>query len=269
MKFLIVAIISIAANLPIAALENYTGGSRSISMGNCGVTSIDVWSVSNNQAALAFLTNASIAIQHQQRYLMKELGVSDLAFAIPLRNGALAAQLVYSGYSKYHETKAGLAYAHKLGEHFSAGIQLDYFKLFVPQLDNNVQQITFEAGLLSQPTDKLTFGLHVFNPLPENWKQDKETELATSARFGVSYLFDPEFMFCGETQFDFTNDLIFRMGAEYSPIQALTLRMGISSGLIQFSYGIAYSWNKLTFGFAFSKHETLGYSPSIDLIYVW
>ncbi len=238
-------------------------------LSNCGVSIPDVWSISHNQAGLAFISTTSIAIDHQQRFMLKETGLNNIAFILPAHKSSFGLHVTYFGFSKYHENKFGLAYAIKLCQNIAVGVQLDYFNSFIISSENPVKQITFETGIMAQPLENLFIGLHVFNPLPEKWNQYKESAIPLIARFGASYLIENTLLFALESQFNSTEKTIFKLGAEYSPLKKIALRMGISSGENQYSFGLGYSWKKFRSGFSYIRHQILGTTPSIDIIYAW
>jgi hypothetical protein len=247
------------------AIDNYLDGSRAAAMSNCGVAIADLWSVSHNQAGLAFLKNGSFGLCHEQRYLMKELGLNSLVVAIPVRSGTFGGQLNYFGYSKYHEVKGGVAYSLKLSKNLSAGLQLDYFSSYVVSSIRALHQYTFELGLLSKPIENVSLGFHLFNPLPGKYKQNSELLLSTIARLGISYEIRKRVLFCVETQASNTENPIFRFGFEYWANQFLQLRLGVSDEPSSFSFGFGYQWKKYKIGIAFSNHPVLGFTPVFDL----
>lgn len=254
---------------PSRAFENYLAGSRMAALSQVGAAIPDVWSVSHNQAGLVFISQTSIAFNHQQKFLLKQLGLSNLAIALPLERSSWGLHASYFGYSQYHENKIGLAYALKLSPRIGVGFQLDYFRSAIPTANYILQQISFEAGIMALPLENLTIGAHVFNPIPKKWLEKKEIELPLIARLGTSYSFDQILLIHSELQFHSKNNRELRFGLEYHAVKSLTLRAGTSTGVYQFSFGIGYSLKKIRFDLAYSKHYVLGSSPSIDFIYVW
>ena len=250
----------------LPAIDNYPAGSRIAGISNCGVSLPDVWSVSHNQAGLAFLEKITIAIDHQQRFLLKELAISNIALALPIKKGTFGLQISYLGYSKYHESKVGIAYAIKLNDIISFGLQFDLFNSFL-QNSNSLKYITFETGFMAKPIENLTIGTHIFNPLPKKWNQHVESDIPFIVSFGASYLIENKILLLSETQFDFKNKRILGFGAEYTPAKQLALRIGVSSGEYQYSFGISYNWKNFQTNFAFRQHQVLGTTPSVDIIY--
>jgi hypothetical protein len=247
-----------------SANENYLSGSRQTAMADCGVAISDLWSVSHNQAGLAYLKTAEIGLYHEQRFVMKELSFSSLAAVIPAKPGTFGLNLNYFGFSKYHESKIGIAYSHKLGEKFAAGIQLDYFTTFIYGSNNNFQKITFELGLLSNPVNNLMVGFHLFNPLPGKSQHNTLQTLPSNTRLGLTYIFHEKVLLAFETSKEFSENIIVKTGIEYIPVKQFAFRFGISTGPSAYSFGLGYKSKKIWAGIAFTEHQVLGITPHID-----
>lgn len=248
------------------AYENYVVGSRAMALSGCGVTGSDIWSVSQNQAGLAAVDNTNLGLYSEQRFLIKELSLNSLVFACPAKPGTLGLQMNYFGYTKYHEMKLGMAFASHLGEKIMAGVQLDYFNAYSATAENTRKRITFEAGIIVNPIKNITIGLHVFNPLIGKINSNTEMELPSIARFGVTYSIEQSVAILTETQYNFYQSPLLRVGIEYFPVKAVALRMGVSTGTSPYSFGIGYRWKKFTAGFGFANHPELGTTPAFDLV---
>lgn len=246
------------------AYENYLGGSRFSAMSGCGVSIPDNWSVSYNQAGLAYLEKPSVGLYHENRFLMKEFGISALSGTLPVKFGTFGVSYNYFGFSLYHESKFGMSFAKKLGKNFAAGIQLDYFSSYISGLDNHAPMITFELGLLSFPTDNLAVGFHLFNPFLANPGLGKDIQLPSSFQLGLAYTLQNKIILAAESEKYFSQDLIFKFGIEYLPVSQLALRMGISSGSSQYSFGLGYKSKRFWTGLAFSNHLVLGLTPNLE-----
>jgi hypothetical protein len=255
--------------LPISAAENFFSGSRMSALSNCGVSISDVWSVSHNQAGIAFLEKTIIACNHQQVFLMKELGVSNLAVVIPSKRSAWGFHSSYFGYSKYHEIKAALAYALKINPNISTSLNFDYFRSSIPSVGAVEQKFCFELGIMAHVLEKLTLGAHVFNPVPNKWKINEQPDLPLLARMGASLTIETKCIIHSEVQFSTQQKIIPRLALEYYPLNSLALRLGISGGQYLYSFGMGYNYSRFRIDISFIRHEILGTSPSIDLIYAW
>src|SRR5436190_1480934 len=88
--------------LIFAGGDNYFAGARFGAMGFTAVSLSDLWSTHHNQAGLAFLTKPQGGAYYENRYLLKETGLSAFAFALPLtRGGTIGFAYSSFGYSLY------------------------------------------------------------------------------------------------------------------------------------------------------------------------
>jgi hypothetical protein len=265
-KIVLLFSIWLFASFYACAIDNYYSGSRFAAMANCGVSIPDIWSVSRNQAGIAFINKSAISFYYEQRFAVKELSLSSLAVAIPVRFGCFGTQLNYFGYSKYHELKAGLSYGKLLGKKIAAGIQLNYFSSFIPISEKQLQYINFELGIMYAPYENFTVGFHVFNPIPEKQYSLNTENIPTQACLGMSYNIRKIVTIATETEAGYDNEAIYRLGIEYIPVQLFALRLGISSGTTNYSFGFGYNSKRFQTNIAFSNNTFLGFTPHFDVL---
>lgn len=252
-----------------ATSDNYPAGARAAGMGGTSVMVSDLWSNYHNQAALGFLKKMEIGLHHENRYIAKELSLSAFALVLPTRTGNFGFNISYFGFSKYHESKIGLAYSQSFGDVISAGIQFDYLYTFVAEEYGNVGNVVFEAGILAEPINNLTFGFHVFNPTQTEHKNFEDEPITTAMRGGAGYSFD-EVAFIGvEVEHELDDRSTFRVGAEYQLIEDLFFRAGLNTYPKEFSIGLGYRNNNIKADIAFTNHQPLGITPHFSVSYVF
>jgi hypothetical protein len=234
-------------------------------MSGCGVTISDIWSVSHNQAGLAYLEKPMVGLYHERRFLIKELSFSSLAAVIPTKPGSFGFVVNYFGFSKYYDTKLGFAFSHRLGEKIAGGIQLDYFNTYMYGSESNIQRISFELGVITNPAKNLNFGFHLFNPFPRKLKHNSLSGLSSTARLGFSYFFYEKVLLTAEAFKKHPESIILKTGIEYIPVKQIAFRFGISTEPSSFSFGLGYYLKKLWTGIAFTNHQVLGVTPHFDI----
>lgn len=261
---------SCIASICCAGNDNFPLGARSASMATASVVLTDIWASANNQAGLGYIERPVAAIYYENRLNVKSLSVQAGAFAIPVGSTTVGVNYRYFGFSKYNESKFGLAVAKRLGEQFALGVQIDYFHTHFADDYGNVGVLCGEIGLLYEPVEHLTVGAHLFNVSQSKQKVNLDERVPTIMRFGVGYTIQEKATISVETEKDLRMDAIFKGGLEYTPISDLFLRCGVSTGnLYQYAFGVGYSWKFFTIDVAFSHHKFLGYSPHISLIAKW
>lgn len=250
-----------------AGNDNYPLGARSAGLATSSVVMADIWSSANNQAGLGYLEEATAALYYENKLNVKGLSIQAGALAFPVASTTIGVNYRYYGFSKYNESKFGLAIGKKLGEKFALGVQMDYFHAHFTSDYGNFGALCAEIGLLCKPVDRLVIGTHIFNVTQNKQSANPEERIPTIMRFGVGYSIHEKATISLETEKDLRMKAVFKGGLEYEPVANLFLRFGISTGPTnQYAFGLGYGWKHLAIDLAFSHHKLLGYNPQISII---
>ena len=237
-------------------------------MGFTGVASVDLWSANNNQAALAFYEPQGAAgFYYQNSFMIKELGLSAGAAAIPTKSGVFGFSINNFGYNNFNTKKIGLAYGKTLAKNFAVGVQLDYLNMFLADNYGNRSMFTFELGLLAKVTDEINIGAHVFNPIRVKLANYNEERLPLAMNLGMQWKASDNFMLSAEVESDILNRAVFKFGLEYMITDMIYARAGISNNPNIFTFGAGLHIANFRLDFSSSMHQILGYSPQFSLIY--
>jgi len=222
------------------------------------------WSSFHNQAALAFNNSFSLGFNYENRFSINELGTRSVGFIIPAGKTSLGAVYTHFGYTDFKRDMTGLACGMKITELISAGIQVDYFSERTSGDYDNNQSVTCEAGLMLNPSENISVGLHVFNPVPASIRK---TYLPTTLRIGAGTYLNKVLFAGAETEMSKGSKLILRTGFEYEPAKKLLLRGGFSTDNNSFSFGLGLLTKIVQIDIAFATHENLGVTSSVSLIF--
>jgi hypothetical protein len=242
-------------------------GARGAAMGNASVTFSDINSAFSNQAGLAFLEGLSFTAYGERRFLAEGLNSYLFAAAFPdAKIGTFGLSVNYFGFKDYNEQKIGLAYARKLAKNFSLGVQLDYLGTRIPNY-GAAHSVTVEIGLLAKLSEKFSLGAHIYNPTHS--KVGAQERLPSLVNIGLAYSPSKKVTLTGQLEKDiYDHPFAGRVGVEYRPVEALSLRAGIvASEAAQASFGIGVLVQSLRIDFATSYHQILGFTPSVSLSY--
>lgn len=261
--------ILLMSNLTIAAGDNLPLGSRSAAMGHASSTLSDIWSVQNNQAGLAHIQTLSAGVYYENRFLLPELGLSAVGFAMPLKSGGTIA-LSYSmfGFEAYKDSKLGLAYARRFSETFSGGIQLDFLNTRISEGYGSKSTLAVEAGAQVKLLDGLILGAHVFNPTGSKLADYNDEKIPTIMKLGLAYTFNEKVIVAIESEKNIDYPASFKAGLEYKVVPQVYLRGGLSTRPVESSFGIGLEFGVLRINLSASMHQELGYSPQADLQYI-
>jgi opacity protein-like surface antigen len=243
-------------------------GARNAGMGRCSVALSGFWNINANQAGIALVKDFSAGINYGERFGMSQLSTKSLAFLYPSRYGVIGASMDYFGYSLYHETKFGLAYAKIITPHLRAGLKLDFFQTAFGDHYGSNNMVTFEIGAQYDLSKNLTFGVSVFNPMPKPESSEIYFKFPLIYKIGLAYRFSKKLLVT--TEVEKNSDLSFyevRAGVEYTIQKCCFFRVGLGTKQEIFSTGLGYRLKGLSFDLAAVVHQTLGISPQVSLIY--
>ena len=254
-----------------------TGG-RGNGMGNASVALSDFWAIQNNQAGLASFQSVAASFYYQNRFLISELGLKSFGFTLPTRNGTFGLSYQNFGYTQYHETKVGLAFGKSFGERFSAGLQIDYLAYKLTGEYGQANLLTFELGIQHKISEKVVIGAHAFNPIRAKLSNDPEERVPSVFRLGAAFNVSEELVLVLETEKNLDYKPNIRTGLEYKLAEKIFARVGYESVPAltgsenlnissQYSFGFGLCLGALEVDFAAQIHQTLGWSPSLSMIY--
>ncbi|MBS1753583.1 MAG: hypothetical protein JST34_05995 [Bacteroidetes bacterium] len=227
----------------------------------------DVFSFTNNQAALAKAKTAGVGIFGERRFMLEETSIYGLALALPTKNlGNFGVMLNYSGFTNFNENKAGLAYARSLGKMVDIGVQFNYYGYRIPSY-GNASAINFEAGALVHLTEKLNAGVHVYNPVGGKLGKEGDEKLASSYQLGLGYDASDNFYFSAEMVKEEDKEVNVIGGIQYHFKKQFFARAGFMSETGSGFAGLGLAWNNFRFDIAASYHPQLGFSPGLMLLY--
>ena len=270
MKKLILLITLILSTSTIFAYDFiHPFGGRAAAMGGSSVASQGLWAMQNNPAGMTNLEKISLGLYYENRWMLPETAYKCGAFALPTKFGTLGLSFNQFGSSKYSENKFGLAYAKGFGRYLQVGLQLDYLLVKIGNDYGSFRAFTFELGLQSHVTDKLTLGAYVFNPVSFRLEQTLNHEkLPIVMRFGLAYKFTKDFL--GQCEIEKNTEregVSLRGGLEYEAFKNFFIRAGVQTNPGILSFGLGYGIRFAQINVAAQLHNELGASIQVGMIF--
>lgn len=265
---LLISLILTASNIFAYDIIHPIGG-RAAAMGSSSVASQGLWAMQNNPAGMANLDKISLGLYYENRWMLPETAYKCGAFALPTKFGTLGLSFNQFGSSKYNENKFGLAYAKDFGRYLQIGLQLDYLLLKIGNDYGKFNAVTFELGIQSHVTNKLTLGTYIFNPINFSFEQTLNHEkLPIVMRFGLAYQFTKDFV--GQCEIEKNTEregISLRGGLEYEAVRNLYIRAGVQTNPGILSFGLGYAIRFAQINVAAQLHNELGASVQIGMIF--
>ena len=244
-------------------------GGRAAAMGGASAASQGLWAMQNNPAGMAHLERISLGLYYENRWMLPETAYKCGAFAVPTKFGVVGLGFNQFGSAKYNENKFGLAYAKAFGRYLQIGLQLDYLLLKAGNDYGKFSAVTFELGIQSQVTDRLTLGTYIFNPVNFSFEQTLNHEkIPVVMRFGLAYRFTKDFVGQCEIEKDTEREGVsLRGGLEYEAVKNLYIRAGAQTNPNLLSFGLGYAIRFAQINVAAQLHNELGASVQIGMVF--
>jgi hypothetical protein len=239
-------------------------GAGEAGMGYVCVMKNSFWNSFQNQASLAFNRSLSIGFNYDNRFNISDLGTRSAGIVIPAGSSSIGLLYSHFGNTHFHRERTGLACGLKLSDNISAGVQVNYLSEKTSAEHNNYRTLTYEAGIIVTPSDNLSIGIHLFNPVPNSIRK---TYLPSTLRIGAGTTLSQSLFTGIEAEITTGSKLIFRTGVEYEAAKKLWLRSGFSTENNSFSFGLGYLAKIVIIDIGFISHEKLGLTSSISLIF--
>lgn len=242
-------------------------GARQTAMAYSGVSLGGIWSLYYNPAGLIAVKSSSFGISYENKFMVKDLNTASCAIAIPSMKGTFGAACSYFGGTRYNEKKYAIAYAHTLTENLSAGILVDYYSASLPEKYDDCSTVAGEIGMLANPFEKLSIGMHIANITSSNYKNHSNGSVPQFFRTGASWK-EEHFILSAQAQLGKKQETIISVATEISIIKCLAIRMGIvNHESMSYTFGFGYTNQNLRTDIAFVHHQVLGLSSCFSLIF--
>lgn len=224
----------------------------------------DVFSFTNNQAALAKIDGPAIGVYGERRFLLTETSVYTAALAIPSKMGNFGVSMKYSGFKNYNESQIGLAYGRSLGSKVDIGVQFNYYGYRVPSYDN-ASTVNVEIGAMVHLSERLNLGLHVYNPVGGKFSKTDE-KLTSAYKVGLGYDASERFFISTEIVKEQDFPVNMNVGMQYRFAKQFFARGGVATATSTAYAGVGIAWNSFRLDVSGSYHPQLGLSPGLLLI---
>lgn len=268
MKKLAILFFSLYAVIPVlGGGGDPIGGARALSLGGSSLGLRDHWSVFHNQAGLAHVEGFSAGAFYQSNFMLAELSTRGAAVALPAGPGVFGLAIRSFGYNRFQQGSYGLAYAMKLNEAFSVGVQLNYFNTVIAEGYGSRGGLIAELGFQYMAGKSVMISGHLYNPHRAKLTDFNDERVPTLLRGGVQYIFSERTFMTAEVRKDIDRPVSFRAGAEYRIVEKLLLRAGVGTDPALTAFGLGIDLEHFVIDLGTAYHSVLGFIPQVSLSY--
>ncbi|WP_324671954.1 hypothetical protein [Hymenobacter sp. GOD-10R] len=266
----------IGATTGVLAQGNGPGvrGARAAALGNASATLNDVWSVGNNVAGLGQIRRTSIGFYAANQFVLRALNSTALAVALPIgavaetdtkaKNGVIGVEAQRFGDRHYAEQRLGAGYGYRGGQ-VSVGVRADLLQLSIEGLGSRRAVALSLGGQAEIVPQRLVFGAYLYNLNQAKLARYEDERVPTVLKAGLSYRPSKKLMLNVETEKDVEQDVNVKAGLEYQVIEALALRVGLSSLTEQTTAGVGFLAGRFHIDYAAAWQTALGLSQHVGI----
>ena len=245
------------------------GGARVLALGRAGVAlGAQPWG-HTNPAALAGLGARRVGLQASQAFGLSELALASATAAAPTPVGTAGLSARTFGFSERRETRVALAVARplrlgpsrRLDLGVSVGVESAATEGFA-----STTAVVVGAGAQADLAPGLRAGLAARNLLGLA-SDDLRRSAATvpGLTVGLAYRPSPRALVVVDADQDLDLGLSARAGVELAVVDALALRLGVSTAPVRLTGGVGVSVGGLRADVAVERHESLGVTPAVGV----
>ncbi len=211
-----------------------------------------------------------LALHGAQLYGLPELRFAGLHLVVPFQRGAIAGGASVFGFDLYRHFVLSAGYGRRFGfgthREIHAGVRAEWNQVYIANY-GQAGALGLTGGVLIPITPFISLGAVAYNmtAVAGSLRSDLHRSLAV----GVAWRPSETFAVTTDVAKEVRSPLSIAAGIEIRLTEVLALRGGISSGPRRASGGIGLSLASVRADFAAQRHEILGWTPSMSLLYSW
>ena len=234
-------------------------GAREAGLANSTVAVSSIWSVFHNPAGIINVKALSFGVNHENRYLIREISTTSFAGVLPVKTGSFGISGSYFGTTNYNEQKYALGYARSFAGKLDVGVQCNYMSANLPEGYETRRALAGEIGIIAHPIENLNIGCHLYNPTGAKYSNIYGS-IPVIFRTGAAWE-TSKYLISAQVQLNNKEKTTFSAGSEVLLVKNLAVRLGISTQQsMSYTLGLGYRLSWLKSDFAIAHHPVLGYS---------
>lgn len=241
------------------------GGGWLIAQGNINSTSNNIVALYANPAFLADIENKwGVDLSFRRNFNISDLDTYSAGAYYKIAASTLGLSYVRYGNEFLSEQKIGFNYGRSLFSKLDIGARLNFYQLRQSEFEN-ASSLTFELGLSSKVSKKVTFGALISNPISQ--KLNDSYRIPTLIAIGVDYHPSKKVSLKGELAKSIKDPLTVRIGITYTPIDNISMLIGSDIGARQVGVGVRFNMGSLTVNGGYGINQVLNNTPALSFSY--
>lgn len=274
-NFYVLAILLLLSAFTNSARAQWSMGARNIALARAHTAlPSDPWAVFYNPA-LIDQEHASAGFFAIRYYGLRELEDHAAVISLPsdifskLRKLPIAASAGFHsyGFDLFRETQARFGISIQI-DRILAGFSSNYNHIRIAGYGSRSSPV-FDSGIIIELTDRLRMGYRISNLFQSGSGSSEIHTLPAEMSGGFSWYATPGLLLTADVVKDELHPLSIRTGTEVQLTENILLRGGWTTRPFTWSTGAGLQIAGFQGNFAVQKHEILGLSPGIDLMFAF
>jgi hypothetical protein len=239
-------------------------GATAHGLGNVNTCTEDAWSVFNNPGGLA--ASREITIASTYKLLPAASGFNQMAALVTLPEGesiSFGLGLFSTGDKLYNEQSIALAVGHRMG-HTSLGLRTNLLQFSAEGFGSRTA-LSISCGGITQITQRLSIGAYIHHLNQPHFTEAKDQRIPAVMALGLSFKTTDQTTLFAELEKDVRYNPLWRLGMEYRPVRALTVRSGVNLYPGHFFLGLGLHHRQLNMDYAMQYGSAVGLLHQLSL----
>ncbi|MHB8906397.1 MAG: PorV/PorQ family protein [Melioribacteraceae bacterium] len=243
-----------------------SSGARQIAIARSDMSSSnDVFTLFNNPAGLSLIKVREVGLFYSPApFGVTELSNAAAVYCEPTSLGSFSAGFSIYGFDLYKETNITLGFGRKISKNFSVGLTSTFHNVSIKNYGSKGVLI-FNIGSIARLNELIGFGFLIEN-ITRSTIGNESNQIPTVIWLGTDLHFTNVFSFNAAIQKEIGFNPSLRLGTEYSVMDFLILRIGVSNQPDTYSGGFGIVYNFIQADYAVSSHPDLGLTHQFGLI---
>lgn len=241
-------------------------GARQIALAHSDIsTSNDVFSLFNNPAGMSQIQSRVLGFYYSPApFGVKELSNAFAAYCEPTEFGSFSGGFSIFGFELYKETNFAIGYGRKVVNNFYLGITLAYHNLSIKNYGSK-GVFVFNLGATVRFNNQIGLGFAIDNAT-RSTISNESNDIPTIFWLGADFNFVKDLTFYTAIKKELNYNPSLRLGTEYSIIDFLKFRIGVSNEPNTYSGGIGIQYQFFQADYTITSHSDLGLTHQFGLI---
>lgn len=252
-------------NFQVLATNFEPIGTGSKASANTFLNHADVWTSMNHAASMPLFGKTGFAVQAERKYNIKNFQSLALAYVQAFKNdNYLGISVFRFGDELYNFSRFNLSYSKQIGL-FSIGIGTELLQWHIEETQNTFKPVINLSGQARVIKDKLFIGAQAINLLQQELSSYQNEVVPSVMCAGMLYKHNTQINILAEFQIQTYQNTVPKLAIEYSPIEKLTFRIGVSNTNPIYHAGLGLNLKHWQIGYSYISHPQLNSSQCISL----